>query len=214
MGSGYRCIFYKIAGATNGRKQIMALHTTFATIDDLPQIAAIVRSNHTMYGVDISAQHDAIIGIFQTVLHDPEYAIICQHLNGRMAGVLLQRFWRELPFWSASNQFIDNAVWVGSLFTQTIPICRALSDFACNNAESKKFYDYVAIVRGDSQSKRDLTFSSTKFLTEYVHHIWQVVGPGEIPESALYRRLLGYTCGKTTKPVMIRHSSMKGEYRK
>lgn len=191
----------------------MSLVTQFSSRADFESIKNIVFSNDKLHGVDLNSHYDGIFNAFHNAFDDDDVNILHCSEDNIMIGVMIQRFWKNMPFWNPGLQFVNKEIWTTKMFTKTIDVCRSLADFACVNAENKKVYDYMSVIRGTSQEKRNVKFSSSKFLTEYNHNTWKVISPGEIPSLRLYKNLLGFSIGKNTKPIMIRHSSMKSEYR-
>lgn len=190
-----------------------------ATLDDIDGIAEVVRSNNTMYGVDISDRHDKIIDYYHTCISGlseendaADTSVFCYELDNKLVGIVIQRFWKMMPIWSSTLHFIHYNVWSTNMFTKNIQICGEMSDYMLLNAESRQYYDYVLIIRGDGVEKRNKHLTE-KFRTQYHHNVWKIIEPYQDTGSPLYDRMLAFIKGKNRKTLMVRHCSMKQEYR-
>lgn len=190
------------------------MQSQLCSISDIDQIVQVIKSNPTMYGIDITSHHENLISIITKYIETPSRTNfpICYKKDDKVFGVVLQTLWEEMPFWSAGNLFIDQSSVQGVLFTETVEICHDMLNYMLFSAESRNYYDYFSVVRQSKIGSRD-KFLSDKFKTEYNINNLATIMPYAIPEFVLYRKLLGYTCGNNSKQLVIRHASRKGEFR-
>lgn len=184
-------------------------------IQDLDQIEEIVKSNPSMYGADITKNHDCIIARFMgvPVENEPPSTPWCVEVDGVIQGLALQYWWNVLPVWSIGALFFKNNP--GANQFNAVKLGAPLINAMCKCAESRGVNDFYYVVRDTIKSDRknmSLNINPELESRYYLVDLF-MLKPFQIPDSVIYKNMLGLVQGRNTKSVVFRQGHLKNEFR-
>lgn len=183
------------------------------TSADLKQVTAIVHSNPTMYGANISEYHSYIINRFMSQPKDelPATAWCVEH-DGQLIGLAIQYWWTILPIWSVASLFFRNTVGVNQY--NAVKIGAVLVNGMTQYAEKKGINDFCYVVRDTGTLRKDRSLALNEELnTRYSIIDLLTLPPGQKPTHLALSNMMGMVNGRHTKPVVFRMAHLKNEFR-
>lgn len=179
---------------------------------DREAVSNIVSSQKSMFGTSIenlSAHYT------KTTIDSPEPGLlVVGEIDGCVEGVMRITFWNRMPFWSVGSNFTLNRPGLDYIRHRALSL---MMYKACmTEAERCKVYDgYIAIVdTGEKFNKRRNLHDQLLPITDrYVVNDVEIIPPKSLSRFHMFNELLGILAGKQERTIVIRHNSLKSEFR-
>ena len=181
-------------------------------VSDRDTVSTIIRSQPSMFGTSIIEKSEHYI---KTTIDNPESGLlVVGEIDGCVEGVMRITFWNRLPFCSVGGNFTLNRPGLDYIRHRALSL--VMYQACLTEAETRRVYDsYIAIVdTGNNFNKRrnlhDKLFSITD---RYIVNDIEIIPPKSLSCFHMFNELLGVLAGKQERTIVIRHNSLKTEFR-
>lgn len=182
------------------------------TESDTPAIESIVKSQKTMFGTNIIQYHD----FFIKRIIDPSGLSVVGEISGEVLGVMRINLWNHLPFWNVGMNFTKNSG--GLEYVKSRALSLSMYDYCMRYAEEDNRYDgYIAITDTGRNLKKRRNLHAELFppiTTRYDLTDVEIIQPFSTSKYEAFQWMLGSLAMKNVRPVIIRHSHLREEFRK
>lgn len=179
---------------------------------DREVVSTIISSQKSMFGTSIENQSDYYI---RTTIDNPEPGLlVVGEIDGVVEGTMRIIFWRGIPFWSVGSNFTLNRPGLDYIRHRALSLMMYQACMA--EAELHKLYDgYIAIVDiGNKFNKRRNLHDQLLPITDrYVVNDVEIIPPKSFSKFQMFNKLLGNLAGKQERTIVVRHNSLKSEFR-
>lgn len=179
---------------------------------DREVVSTIISSQKSMFGTSIENQSDYYI---RTTIDNPEPGLlVVGEIDGVVEGTMRIIFWRGIPFWSVGSNFTLNRPGLDYIRHRALSLMMYQACMA--EAEIHKLYDgYIAIVDiGNKFNKRRNLHDQLLPITDrYVVNDVEIIPPKSFSKFQMFNKLLGNLAGKQERTIVVRHNSLKSEFR-
>jgi hypothetical protein len=194
-------------------------HEIFSRINVRPYVEAdrevvstIISSQKSMFGTSIENQSAQYI---KTTIDSTEPGLlVVGEIDGVVEGTMRIFFWRGLPFWSVGSNFTLNRPGLDYIRHRALSLM--MYQACMSEAELHKLYDgYIAIVdTGNKFNKRRNLHDQLLPITDrYVVNDVEIIPPKSFSKFHMFNKLLGNLAGKQERTIVVRHNSLKSEFR-
>jgi len=179
---------------------------------DREVVSTIISSQKSMFGTSIENQSDYYI---RTTIDNPEPGLlVVGEIDGVVEGTMRIIFWRGIPFWSVGSNFTLNRPGLDYIRHRALSLM--MYQACMTEAELHKLYDgYIAIVDiGNKFNKRRNLHDQLLPITDrYVVNDVEIIPPKSFSKFQMFNKLLGNLAGKQERTIVVRHNSLKSEFR-
>lgn len=136
-------------------------------------------------------------------------------IDNEIEGVMRINFWNKMPFWSVGSNFTINRSGLDYIRHRALSL--AMYTYCMQYAELEKRYDGYIIITdlGENFKKRKLLHDKLMptIQEKYLVNDVEIIKPFEKSKYEAFNLLLGRLSGKNEKSIVIRHNSLKSEFR-
>jgi hypothetical protein len=181
--------------------------------DDFDKVSNIIKSQSTMFGTNIENDWNNYISSVTQPL-DLGLTVVGK-IDNEIEGVMRINFWNKMPFWSVGSNFTINRSGLDYIRHRALSL--AMYTYCMQYAELEKRYDgYIMITDlGENFKKRKLLHDKLMptIQEKYLVNDVEIIKPFEKSKYEAFNLLLGRLSGKNEKSIVIRHNSLKSEFR-
>lgn len=181
--------------------------------DDFDKVSNIIKSQSTMFGTNIENDWNNYISSVTQPL-DLGLTVVGK-IDNEIEGVMRINFWNKMPFWSVGSNFTIKRSGLDYIRHRALSL--AMYTYCMQYAELEKRYDgYIMITDlGENFKKRKLLHDKLMptIQEKYLVNDVEIIKPFEKSKYEAFNLLLGRLSGKNEKSIVIRHNSLKSEFR-
>lgn len=180
---------------------------------DREVVSTIISSQKSMFGTSIENQSAHYI---KTTIENSEPGLlVVGEIDGIVEGTMRITFWRGIPFWSVGSNFTLNRPGLDYIRHRALSLM--MYQACMTEAELHKLYDgYIAIVdSGKNFNKRRELHDRLlpAIIDRYILNDIEIIPPKSFSKFHMFNKLLGNLAGKQERTIVVRHSSLKSEFR-
>ena len=180
---------------------------------DFQVVTDIIQSQDKMFGADISNDWNYYI---EAVTNTVNLGVtVLGEIDGKVEGVMRVNYWEKMPFWSVGSNFTIKRQ--GLAYIRHRALSLSMYDKCMSLAEQEGRYDGYMIITdlGNHLNKRKLLHSELmpSIANRYIINDIEVIPPFKLSKFEMFNQLLGNLRGKNQSPIVVRHNSLKTEFR-
>jgi hypothetical protein len=179
---------------------------------DREVVSTIISSQKSMFGTSIENQSAHYIKT--TIDNNNPGLLVVGEIDGQVEGTMRISFWSGLPFWSVGTNFTLNRPGLDYIRHRALSLM--MYQACMTEAERNKLYDgYIAIVdTGEKFNKRRNLHDQLLTITDrYIVNDVEIIPPNTFSKFHMFNKLLGSLAGKQQRTIVVRHNSLKSEFR-
>lgn len=181
--------------------------------DDFDDVSNIVKSQSTVFGTNIENHWNNYI--FSLTQPQSAGLTVVGKIDNKIEGVMRINFWDKMPFWHISSNFTIKRLGLDYIRHRALSL--VMYEYCMQYAESKNRYDGYIIITdlGENFKKRRLLHDKLMPIIheKYIINDVEIIKPFGKSAYEAFNLLLGRLASKNVKPIVIRHSSLKSEFR-
>jgi hypothetical protein len=181
--------------------------------DDFNVVSDIIKSQPTMFGTKIE---NYWAGYISSVTQPRDLGLtVIGEIDNEIKGVMRINFWGKMPFWHIGSNFTLRQTGLDYIKHRALSL--AMYTYCMQYAESEKRYDGYIIITdlGENFKKRKLLHDKLMptIQEKYIVNDVEIIKPFEKSKYEAFNVLLGRLSGKNERAIVIRHNSLKSEFR-